>query len=187
MKNIIAVLLGTVGLLLLFVGIYQVFTEKKSSESVIQFEENEITPQITEIVVDVEGAVITPGVYKLTSDKRMVDALAMAGGLSSDADRDWVEKNINLAGKLTDGLKIYIPRMGEEVLSESSKSANSAVSVININLASSSDLESLPGIGEVTAQKIVDGRPYSSPSELLEKKIVGSATYEKIKDKIAVN
>jgi len=186
MRNLIPILLGTVGLLLLLVGVYQIFDNKKSSEPTIQFEENTPTPEVLEIVVDVEGAVMQPGVYKLTTDKRMVDALAAAGGLSSDADRNWVEKNINLAGKLTDGLKIYIPRDGEEVLSENDGGAT-AVSVININLASISDLETLPGVGEVTAQKIVDGRPYTTIEELLEKKIVGSATFEKIKAKIAAN
>jgi len=186
MRNLIPILLGTVGLLLLLVGVYQIFDNKKSSENVIQFEENQPTPEVLEIVIDVEGAVLNPGVYKLTTDKRMVDALAAAGGLSSDADRDWVEKNINLAGKLKDGLKIYIPRSGEEVLSENDGSGT-AVSVININLASVSDLEMLPGVGEVTAKKIVDGRPYTSIDELLEKKIVGSATFEKIREKIAAN
>lgn len=186
MRNLIPILLGTVGLLLLLVGVYQIFADKKPSENVIEFQENQPTPEVLEIVVDVEGAVMTPGVYKLSTDKRMVDALAAAGGLSSDADRNWVEKNINLAGKLTDGLKIYIPRNGEEVLSENS-GGGTAVSVININLASVSDLETLPGVGEVTAKKIVDGRPYATIEELLEKKIVGSSTFEKIKDKIAAN
>ena len=184
MRNLIPILLGTVGLLLLLVGVYQIFDNKKSSEPTIQFEENQPTPEVLEIVVDVEGAVMQPGVYKLTTDKRMVDALAAAGGLSSDADRNWVEKNINLAGKLTDGLKIYIPRDGEEVLSENDGGAT-AVSVININLASILDLETLPGVGEVTAQKIVDGRPYATIEELLEKKVVGSATFEKIKTSYA--
>jgi competence protein ComEA len=186
MRNLVPISLGIVGLLLLLVGVYQIFDNKKSSETAIEFEESKPTPEVLEIIVDVEGAVIEPGVYKLTTDKRMVDALAKAGGLSSDADRSWVEKNINLAGKLTDGLKIYIPRSGEEVLSESDGSGT-AVSVININLASIGDLESLPGVGDVTAKKIVDGRPYASIDELLEKKIVGSATFEKIKDKIAAN
>lgn len=184
-RNIIPICLGAIGLLLLSIGILQAFTQKES-ESEIVFEESKEEVIVQEIIVDVGGAVINPGVYKLSSSSRMVDALAAAGGLSEDADRDFVEKNINLAGKVSDGLKIYIPRVGEEILTESS-GVGSNGPVININLATSGDLETLPGIGEVTAQKIVEGRPYASPEELLEKKIVGESTFEKIKDKIAAN
>ena len=115
-----------------------------------------------------------------------MDVLAEAGGISEDANRDWVEKNINMAKKASDGLKIYIPRIGEEVLSISQNSAQ-AGAVININTASASDLESLPAVGPVTAQKIIDGRPYSQIGELIDRKIVGAATFEKIKDKISAD
>lgn len=184
-RNIIPISLGTIGLLLLLIGVFQAFTQK-SNEPEIVFEESKEREVAIELVVDVGGAVMNPGVYKLASISRMVDALAAAGGLSEDADREFVEKNINLAGKISDGIKIYIPRAGEEILAEDSESG-SAGPVLNINVASSQDLETLPGIGEVTAQKIIEGRPYASTDELLNKKIIGSSTYEKIKDKIAAN
>lgn len=183
-RNIVPIFLGTVGLVLLLFGLFQIISTRTSEPSIIFEEEKE--EDSFEIVVDIEGAVINPGVYKLNSDERVVDALAKAGGLAEVADRDWVEKNVNLAGKLTDGLKIYIPRQGEEILSAGS-SESAAGPVMNINNASVADLKSLPGVGDVTAQKIIDGRPYGSVNELLEKKIVGSATYDKIKDKIAAN
>lgn len=185
-RNLVPIFLGAVGLLLILVGLFQMYEKNKVNEPAIVFDEVKPTQETALIVVDIEGAVIKPGVYKIESDKRIVDALAKAGGLSSEADRDWVEKNLNLAGKLTDGLKLYIPRVGEKILSEGDGSG-SIGPVININLASVSDLEALPGVGEVTAQKIIDGRPYASADELLSKKIVGSATYDKIKDKIAAN
>lgn len=186
MRNLVPIFLGLVGLLLLLVGIYQIFESKKSSESSIVFEESKDEEEATEFVIDVEGAVMEPGVFKISNDKRIVDALAEAGGLSQEADRAWVEKNINLAGKLTDGMKIYIPRVGEEILAENN-SAASVGPIININIASSGELETLPGVGEVTAQKIIDGRPYAAINELLSKKIVGSATFEKIEAKITAN
>ena len=182
-RNLVALGFGAFGLLMLGAGLVQIMTEKTTEPSIV-FEEKKEEEIVSEIVVDVEGAVISPGVYKLNSDQRMVDALAVAGGLSEEADRDWVEKNVNLAGKLSDGLKIYIPRNGEEILSGS---ASSAISVMNINNASVADLKSLSGVGDVTAQKIIDGRPYSSIEELLEKKIVSASTFEKIKDEIAAN
>lgn len=183
-QNLLPILLGGVGLALVAFGLFQ-YMNHKTEEPPIVFEESKEEEKPTEVIVDVSGAVIKPGVYKLTSKSRIVDALAEAGGLSEDADREYVEKNINLAGKVTDGAKIYIPRTGEQILAEDSDSV--AGPVININLASSDTLETLPGIGEVTAQKIIEGRPYSASEELLAKKIVGVATYEKIKDKIAAN
>src|SRR3989339_1653912 len=61
-----------------------------------------------EMVVDVSGAVEKPGVYRLGQGSRIVDALAAAGGLSSEADRDFLSKTINLSQLVTDGMKVYI-------------------------------------------------------------------------------
>src|SRR3990167_3859970 len=120
--NLIPIILGCLGLVLVVLGLFQLMSGKESKSPLV-LEEEEGKEQ--EIVIDIGGAVIKPGVYKLTQDSRTVDALAAAGGLSEDADRVWVEKNINLAGKLSDGLKIYIPRAGEEILSGSSQSSQS--------------------------------------------------------------
>lgn len=185
-QNIVPILLGSAGLILILFGLFQFISRSSNQDSSVVFEEGSQETK-TEIVVDVEGAVINPGVYRLNSDGRILDALAAAGGLSEDADRNWVEKNINLAKKVTDGVKIYIPRVGEQVLSETMTSIGTAGPVININTASATDLDSLPGVGAVTSQKIIDGRPYGQIEELLSKKIVGQATFEKIKDKISAN
>ena len=182
-ENFLPLALGALGLILVLVGVAQMILNKPQSSPLI-FEEAKEQKQ--EIMIDIEGAVVNPGVYKLSTDSRIVDALAAAEGMSEDADRFWVEKNINLAKKASDGLKIYIPRTGEEVLSLSQQ-GDQAGPVLNMNTASRSDLESLPGIGAVTAQKIIDGRPYSEIGELLDRKIVGGVTFEKIKDKISAN
>ena len=187
-KNIFPIILGIIGITLIIIGIFQVYLKKPNASPVVFTQDKEDV--VVEVVVDVEGAVITPGVYKIKSDSRVVDALAKAGGLAEDADRDWVEKNINLASRVTDGLKIYIPRAGEEVLSDNTNSSidiGTTGPVLNINSASASDLETLPGVGEVTAQKIIDGRPYSNIEDLLKSKTVGRATYEKIREKISAN
>ena len=138
------------------------------------------------ITVDIEGAVINPGVYSLSSSSRIKDALIAAGGLSSGADRGWIEKNLNLALKLSDSAKIYIPKIGEAVVQSSTGSVVSSSGLVNINSASASELDSLPGIGLVTAEKIIDNRPYNSIEDLKNKKIVGQSVFEKIKDKIAI-
>ncbi|HYM65593.1 MAG TPA: helix-hairpin-helix domain-containing protein, partial [Candidatus Sulfotelmatobacter sp.] len=114
-----------------------------------------------------------------------------AQGLSEDADRDYISKNINLAQKLSDGAKIYIPKIGEVVsLNQNSESnvlgVQAQTSLININSATSESLDSLPGVGPVTAQKIINSRPYATIDELLSKKIVSNSVFTKIKDKITV-
>lgn len=185
-QNILPIFLGLVGIILVLIGLAQFFMQKPEPSPLVFEESTKVEKQ--EITIDVAGAVMKPGVYKLPFESRIVDALASAGGLSEDADRNWVEKNINLAQKVSDGLKIYIPRVGEQVLSqETTTNTGTAGSVININTASTTDLDSLPGIGTVTSQKIIDGRPYAQIEDLLVKKIIGKSTFDKIKDKISAN
>lgn len=139
----------------------------------------------SEIFVDVGGEVEKAGVYKLENGARMKDALAAAGGLSAKADREYVAQSLNLAEKLIDGQKIYIP--GKTVSSsEYLVSSENKNKKININKADLVSLETLSGIGAVRAQAIVDGRPYQAVNDLLTKKIVPTSVYEKIKDKISV-
>lgn len=146
-----------------------------------------------EFVVEVVGAVLKPGVYKLSSESRVDDALVLGGGLSADADRIWVEKNLNRAAKINDGQKIYIPKVGEigtssigNKSSTSSTGGGAVNSLTNINTASLSELDKLPGIGPVYGQSIIDHRPYSTSEELVSKGAIKQNVYEKIKDKISV-
>lgn len=150
-----------------------------------------------QIRVEVSGKVKSPGVYALSTDARIDDALRLAGGITEEGDWDWVEKYINKAAKVTDGQKIYIPALneqsstltankqgGESVLSTASQ--NVSEGLININTATSVELEKLWGIGPVLAQKILEYRPYSSIDELLTKGIVKKNVWEKIKNQISV-
>lgn len=273
--------IGCTGLILFAYGFFNIFTKFLSSENYHQpaggssFSQSTANPnssgQQTSAVlgtssgikVDIEGAVQSAGVYSLPTDARVQDALVVAGGISQAADRDWLNKNVNLALKLTDGTKIYIPT-SEEVqnlknTSEGSQVSNStwqnnnsianngslntpgvtlgssidnatrqpeaggplsqktrrrkkgsaaatdqsAVTTssdtplniglqtsnnqqININTASFSDLRTLPGVGPVTANKIINNRPYSSIQDLLLKRAVGKKEFGKIKDRITI-
>ncbi|MBX4205838.1 ComEA family DNA-binding protein [Candidatus Microgenomates bacterium] len=150
-----------------------------------------------EIVVEIEGQVIKPGVYHLPFDSRIEDLLTNAGGLTNDADKDWVEKNLNRAAKLTDGQKLYIPSFSEQskvstanqtttgVTTSNSISQNSQ-KLININTATLSQLDTLSQIGPVSAQKIIDNRPYSTIEDLVNKKVISQKTLDANKDKISV-
>ncbi|MBI2103948.1 helix-hairpin-helix domain-containing protein [Candidatus Woesebacteria bacterium] len=147
-----------------------------------------------EIVVEVSGAVEKPGVYKFQNGSRIEDALVAAGGLSADANREYVEKTINRAAILTDGQKIYVPKQSE-VLSASLNQSDQTGSgnygergsgLVNINSASQKELEELPGIGPVYASNIIEQRPYSSVEELLTKGVLKEGVYNKIKDLVSV-
>jgi len=152
-----------------------------------------ISPIQKQITIDVEGAVEKPGVYKVNASDRIQDALIAAGGLSHDADRHQIAQNLNLAAPLTDGSKLYIPAVGEQMMTSGNGSSNSSGTVqgastgrVNINQASEEALDALPGIGPVTAQKIISNRPYQSVEDLVSKKAVGASEFAKIKDQVSV-
>lgn len=184
--------LGALGMIFFTYGLIGLFASSKSASEDIVFEASspEQNPAEVKIIfIDIEGAVVKPGLYKLPQDSRIQDALIAAGGLSVSANREYIAKNLNLAIKLTDGAKIYIPSIGEAVTESSVLNASSQVGnvsgLININNSSQSQLEALPGIGPKTAEKIIAGRPYGSVQELLNKKIVGNKVFNQIKDKIS--
>lgn len=141
-----------------------------------------------QIMVDIAGAVEKPGIYTLTKGQRVSDLLALSGGFHKKANKTFIARNLNLAQKLQDEQKIYIPFLGEEtVLINTPAHAQGSVSspgigstLININSASQSELESLTGIGSVKAQQIISARPYTAIEELVTKKIVSQKVFGQI-------
>lgn len=177
-------------LLLLGVRIFLYYQKNKTEVVFIEASEQEASDS-AKLAIYIAGAVVKPGLYELTEGERIQKALDAAGGLAAEADHDWVEKQLNLAQKLTDGMKIYIAKKGEKILPAGLNTAQVAgisanQSSISVNTGSSSELESLPGVGPVTAQKIISGRPYTSLEELVGKKALGKSVFEKIKDKISL-
>lgn len=139
------------------------------------------------IAVDVSGAVESPGVYTLPAESRIEDAIKAAGGVSEEADEVYLTKNINLAQRLSDGTKVYLPYEGDVAGAQSGiVDKVSQSGIINVNSATLDDLDKLSGVGPVTAQKIIDGRPYGGIEELLTKKAVSRSVYEKIKSSVSV-
>jgi len=184
------------GLILLGLGVI-FFRLNSADKPKIEIISPDFSQSSTTIFVDIEGAVQNPGVYELPANSRINDLLIRAGGLSAAADRDWVSKNINLAQKLQDGAKIYIPsqkevrQFGGPGLSTSAGGevagvSGSIVGKININTASQSQLESLWGIGEKRAADIIANRPYQTIDELITKAKIPKSVVEKIKDKITI-
>lgn len=194
-RNRYFVLLALLGIFFIGIGIFLTREEFFSKPKIEVLQDNVLGSENAKIFVEVSGAVEKPGVYEFPGDSRVDNLLVQAGGLSSKADREWVEKNINRAAVLKDGQKIYIPRAGEvgsvklEVGYGSGKLEGNVLGLtqgglININTASLSQLDRLEGIGSVRAQKIIDNRPYTGIDELVSKKILPKGVFEKIKDKL---
>ncbi len=134
----------------------------------------------TEIVVDVAGAVTRPGLHRLRPGDRVGDAIAAAGGFAPRADLAASSETLNLAQPLEDGAKVLVPELGVD----RPAAAAAADGRIDLNRASGSELESLPGIGPVTAGKIVDAREsrlFEEVSDLRSRGLVGESVYEDIK------
>ncbi len=147
-------------------------------------------PAASPLVIDVSGAVSHPGVYELPQGSRVQDALQAAGGALPEADLS----TLNLAGPLEDGALVSVPLKGE-VQSPPSRSVNIPIpetsgSLININIATQEQLESLPGIGPTLAQRIIDYRqangPFASIEAIQDVSGIGPGIFEKIKDLITV-
>lgn len=174
------------GLIFFALGLISL-SASNSSDSAIIFEDNiaSSSASLKGILVDVEGAVVKPGVYRIPFDGRIKDVIILANGLSENADREWVAKNINLAQKLVDGAKVYIPSISQNEKGKSQNYTGGETGSININTASLSELDSLVGVGVVTAQKIIDNRPYGAIDELVSKKAVSKSVFEKIKGRIS--
>jgi len=138
------------------------------------------------IEVYVTGAVLNPGVYALQDGDRAVDAVFAAGGAGPDANLEAV----NLAVRLRDEDQVLVPRLGQAVAERASGGVSNVAGAtsININAAAASELDALPGIGEVYSQRIVDSRtqdgPFTTPEDLLVRDLIPQATFERIRDLI---
>ena len=159
------------------------------------------------IFVHIDGYINNPGVYEIKENERIKTWIDKAGGCKEG----YSIKNINLAAKLSDGDKIYIPSISEEKVSENNnnnininssgkgqnvKNDRNNVSVmknnskININTANISELKQITGIGESTANKIIDYREnvgkFKKIEDIKEVKGIGDAKYESLKNKITI-
>jgi competence protein ComEA len=138
------------------------------------------------LVVDVVGAVRRPGLYRLPSGARVADALARAGGATSKAQLELV----NLAAPIADGEQVVVPRRGPVAAGGGGWSAPGPMTgPVHLNTATLEQLDGLPGVGPVTAQKILDYRQqhgaFASVDELDAVPGIGPARLEQLKDLVA--
>lgn len=205
-KYLLEILLLTLASIITIVasGIYLSSTKKGLKTTEIP--QTYLTP-VNMIFVDVSGAVKKPSLYEFRSGARIKEAIDKAGGLSDEVDVVFFKRNFNLARIINDQEKIYVPSITEinagifiqnqqilDYISPASKIINNTPSddtlvdnqLVSVNYATVEELDQLPGIGQITANKIIINRPYSSIDELLTKKAVNKNVFEKIKNLISL-
>ena len=143
-----------------------------------------------EVLVEVGGAVLHPGVYRLRAGARVLDAVEAAGGFGPRVDAGEADRRLNLAAPIRDGDEIHVPARGEVAeASPGSVGGSTASGPIDLNAATAEALDTLPGVGPATAAKIIAAReeqPFSSVEELGTRKVLGPATLEKIRALVSV-
>lgn len=190
-------------LITLFVGIY-LMVNKEPRVDTTMWEETSLTTTAevatdatkeraeTMIYVDIKGAVKVPGIYQLKNQQRIWDALALAGGVSEEADTT----QVNYAQKVKDQMIIYVPKKGEpvpqslETLQESAPAQQNQEEKINLNTATEAELQTISGIGAKKAQEIIRFRdeqgPFKTVEELKNVPGIGEKTVERLKDMLTV-
>lgn len=169
-----------------------------TTESPVNSDASPSTPQpepSLSVMIDIKGAVLNPGVYTLSSDKRVMDAIEKAGGLQKEAD----VTPLNLAQHLSDEMVIYVPKLGEQPpslppiqasvpssnQSTPSTDASNGQTKVHINTATETELETVPGIGPSKAKAILDFRAKNGPFSKLEDLTlitgIGDKTLERLK------
>lgn len=212
-KKLLFILVGVIILIISLVFYLRMDTNEKDNEITFNITTEEIsTTKKEKNYIDIKGSVKNPGVYEFKENMRVIDAINMAGGLKKNANTN----NINLSQKLTSEMVIYVysdneikkgnnalscnticetniievNNCVEENTSDTNNSNNSDNTLININTASITELQTLSGIGEAKAQNIIDYRTefgnFKSIEEIKNISGIGDALFDKIKDKITV-
>ena len=203
-KNLIIIIgIIAVGAIYWFLNKPSNYENINTDENILKVAENTTDEKSDEdeiIVVHITGGVKKPGIVKLKEDSRIEDAIEAAGGLSEDSDI----ANVNLAYQLEDGVKVRIPTIDDKksktetyitedsgdnvILEDEQVEGKSSSSLVNINKANQSELETLPGIGPSLASRIIDYRDskgkFSKIEDIKNVTGIGDSKFANIKDLI---
>ncbi|WP_156883193.1 helix-hairpin-helix domain-containing protein [Lacticigenium naphthae] len=160
------------------IGEVQLITEQK-------LESTEIESEPTELIIDVKGAVKSPGIYSFEDGTRIYQAIEKAGGVTEEANTE----TINLAQLLTDQMLLYIPNQ-EEINENTIFEGEASDQKISLNRATATELTALPGIGEKKANQIIQYREevgsFKTIEEIMNVTGIGDKTFEAIKEMISL-
>jgi competence protein ComEA len=201
-KYFLEIILLTAALIITIIAlvVYAKNNQQNTNQEITTNNQSEQTLS-EKVFVDISGAVKKPNIYQIDFGARLKDVVDKAGGLSDEADSVFFNRNFNLARIVSDQEKIYIPSVAEidngifiqnqrtlDYTLPATSITNSASinNAINLNSATIEELDQLPGIGQITANKIIVNRPYSTIDELLTKKVVNKSVFEKIKSLIGI-
>lgn len=182
-KKYIPTVILAIGLLFFASKYYETNTEQQLPFTQLVDTDNDRDIEVKDerepktILVQVAGAAVNTGIVELKEGDRVKDAIDAAGGVLPDADVD----SLNMARKVKDEEKIYIPKVGERVETHTAVSNE----LININKANSVELQNIPGIGPKTADKIVryrESNPFVNVEDIKNVPGIGDKKYEEIKD-----
>jgi competence protein ComEA len=141
-------------------------------------------------LVEVSGAVVKPGVYRLAHDARIIDAIEAAGGFGPRVDMARADLALNLAAPIHDGEELHVPSRDDASPPAASSGAvapgGASGGLVDLNTATEGQLDALPGIGPATVAKIVAARPFATVDELRSKGVVGEKTLEKLRPLVTV-
>lgn len=203
-KYRIEIVILTIAFLIAVVSLLIFFNTSQKTDEEIEISSTRLSQNFdgrAKIFVDVSGSINKPDLYEASNGTRLKEIIKKAGGLSDDADKSFFARNFNLARVVSDQEKIYIPSAWEinngyfvenqQTLNYISPGAGIGSNVptsykININSDTIEELDTLPGVGKVTVQKIIDNRPFGALEELLNKKIVNKSVFENIKYLITI-
>jgi competence protein ComEA len=148
------------------------------------------------VVVEIAGAVRRPGVFRLPTGSRIGDLIDAAGGYGPRLDAERASRDLNLAARLSDGDRVTVPSRDDVIPTapgtggDGTPAGHGAPDVVDLNRATSAELEALPGIGPVTAGKIISSREaqaFTAVDDLRTRKLVGAKTFEALKDLVSVH
>jgi len=189
------------------IGIYLILipptdTLAQNGEDIFIADTSATVNDSSRIVVDISGGIASPGVYELVNGSIIEDAIDAAGGFSLNADIDEIARSINRAALVDNHSKIYLPKIGDNQIvylnSPSYSPTNPVVdpehsretNLININTATTAELDKLPGIGPITAQRIIDYRLQNGDFSVIDeiKKVYGisDSKFNNLKNQISV-
>lgn len=170
-KILLKIILSVSALFFLLAAIFSVYQSFNDNGKIIFVQEN--TKSENKFVY-ISGEVEKPGVYEFGENEIISDLIDKAGGFTENADSEFISRELNLAEKPKDQMKIFIPSIN----------SSSTTTLININTASLALLDALPGIGATTAERILENRPYYVKEDIMVVDGITEEKFEAIKDMI---